>query len=563
MMGPEAVLALFPNKEECMKNVNTIIVISLIPDLFHELIDETKDTVMPELTAILSARDKLSGMIAGQEFEHLKEILTDFISDFKFTSPMSSLHDEQQHKPNSVPESVTFSQGDKSKAKPRLSTEQREQYLATLNDITDCLSNDKDVRNYTKISNVAKALKSQIEGDMADDNSIDSGVTTETSSRTSYSSTIRSTKLTRSTRSRATNKSARTHGSLSSYSSSIFTTDKDCKIKTRAKFSEKIIWDGRRTAFTALSNLIMGHLHQVNASYMVNPSFLKRYINEGSKYLKSPKFTSRFGVNYNQALYDRKYLFGILQTVTRAGGAGYKHVLKHLKRTDGFKAWKDMANDAAYDGSKNVKISKLKAIIHKPYSTNIQGGLVAFVDTFQTSIEELGTLHLSYAPDTFKRDLLIDTLRPLPECVYMVDHITDNHLDFSAACAYLREKALFSGMHQSSGRRKFHKVVTEDESVHEDTSEDNVTKVFTTVTQLASETGQSLSQVFSTMTASPTLRESMRIPDALWDKLSVEIKKEINKIRRKARTTSTSMQKTLPKQYTARQCLIDLQNFCH
>ena len=112
-------------------------------------------------------------------------------------------------------------------------------------------------RNYTKISNAAKALKSQIEEDMADDNSTDSGVTTETSSRTSYSSTTRSTKSTRSTRSKATNKSARTHGSLSSYSSSIFTTDKDCKIKTRAKFSEKIIWDGRRTAFTALFNLIM------------------------------------------------------------------------------------------------------------------------------------------------------------------------------------------------------------------------------------------------------------------------------------------------------------------
>ena len=116
MMGLEAVLALFPSKEECMQNVNTIIVISLIPDLFHELIDATKDTVMPELTAIMLGRDKLLGMIAGQEFEQLEEILTEFISDFKFTSPMSSVHDTQQNKPNSVPESVTFSQEDKSKA---------------------------------------------------------------------------------------------------------------------------------------------------------------------------------------------------------------------------------------------------------------------------------------------------------------------------------------------------------------------------------------------------------------------------------------------------------------
>ena len=195
-----------------------------------------------------------------------------------------------------------------------------------------------------------------------------------------------------------------------------------------------------------------------------------------------------------------------------------------------------MTFSAPLSTGKEPKIHhKLKSIIHKPYSLNTSGGLVAFVDTFQTSIEELGTLHLSYAPDEFKRDLLIDTLRPLPECVYMVDHITDNQLDFSEACAYLREKALFTGLLQTPSRRKFQKATIEEfNTVEEETGDDDVKKMFNTVSQLATETGQPLSQLFSTMTSSPTMRESMRIPDALWNKLSVEIKKEINRIRQEA-----------------------------
>ena len=55
---------------------------------------------------------------------------------------------------------------------------------------------------------------------------------------------------------------------------------------------------------------------------------------------------------------------------------------------------------------------------------------------------------------------------------------------------------------------------------------------------MANETGQTLSQVYNTVASSPTLRDSMRIPDALWKLLSAEIRKEINKIRQESRTNT-------------------------
>ena len=65
--------------------------------------------------------------------------------------------------------------------------------------------------------------------------------------------------------------------------------------------------------------LLEGHLRQVNGSYMVNPEFLNKY-NQDHSYINTREFYQTYRVNVNQARYDRQYLFGILQTVTRVGG---------------------------------------------------------------------------------------------------------------------------------------------------------------------------------------------------------------------------------------------------
>ena len=144
-------------------------------------------------------------------------------------------------------------------------------------------------------------------------------------------------------------------------------------VKLRAKFGDKILWDGRRTTFRPLEDLIIGHLLQVNGSYMVSPTFLRRYLSKGDQYLKSQDFKSDFHTSYVQASYDRRYSYGILRSVTRAGGAGRKHVLRHQQTQDGFLTWKDMLKDCENDGSTMLRVEKLKSILnhHIPKSMQV------------------------------------------------------------------------------------------------------------------------------------------------------------------------------------------------
>ena len=123
------------------------------------------------------------------------------------------------------------------------------------------------------------------------------------------------------------------------------------------------------------------------------------------------------------------------------GGGGRKHVLAHKIMGDGFLAWHEMMADCNHDGSAIVRIEKLKFVVNQPFLKKYSGKLLVFVDRFQTSIEELGSLKASYYE--VKLDALTIALRKVPsETSYYLDYIQDEGLDFSRACAYLQERAL-------------------------------------------------------------------------------------------------------------------------
>ena len=70
--------------------------------------------------------------------------------------------------------------------------------------------------------------------------------------------------------------------------------------------------------------------------------------------------------------------------------------------------------------------------MNQPFSRKHSGGLLAFVDRFQTSIEELGSLKSSYADDEVKLNVLTTTLcKVQSETSYYLDYIQDHGLDFS------------------------------------------------------------------------------------------------------------------------------------
>ena len=185
-------------------------------------------------------------------------------------------------------------------------------------------------------------------------------------------------------------------------------------------------------------DLIIGHLRQVNGSYMVNESFLHNYHSVGDDFLQSKAFKQEYGVNHAQAQYDKGYLYGILQSVTRNGGAKKKHVLRYKHTTDGFLTWKDLVHDCDHDGSTTLHMEKLTMLVHEPYSSKFPGGLINFVDWFQITMEELGSYKSMYSSDNAKLSTLILALRRSSSCIPHLDHIQSKNLDFDHACAYVR-----------------------------------------------------------------------------------------------------------------------------
>ena len=73
-----------------------------------------------------------------------------------------------------------------------------------------------------------------------------------------------------------------------------------------------------------------------------------------------------------------------------------------------------MMADCNHDGPAIVRIEKLKYVVNQLFSRKYSGRLLAFVDRFQTSIEELGLLKASYSDDKVKLDTLTTALRKVP-----------------------------------------------------------------------------------------------------------------------------------------------------
>ena len=74
-------------------------------------------------------------------------------------------------------------------------------------------------------------------------------------------------------------------------------------------------------------------------------------------------------------------------------------MLCYQQTQDGCLTWKDMLKDCEHDGSTMLRVEKLKNIVNQSYSKRHPGGLVAFVERLQTTIEELSTLKSLYADE--------------------------------------------------------------------------------------------------------------------------------------------------------------------
>ena len=102
------------------------------------------------------------------------------------------------------------------------------------------------------------------------------------------------------------------------------------------------------STFRPFKRELEGHLLQVGAGYLFNPTFLTMYKELGSEVFKSNEFWNMFKIPLAQAVYDRHYLFGILLSAT----ANFQHkiILKYEESQDGILAWYEFKQLFEHDG---------------------------------------------------------------------------------------------------------------------------------------------------------------------------------------------------------------------
>jgi len=107
--------------------------------------------------------------------------------------------------------------------------------------------------------------------------------------------------------------------------------------KGRSPINIQDKWDGSLESFDVYKAKIEGHLLQVGAGYLINPEFIESYYKEGNSFLNSEEFYYRYKVSTPQAINDREYLYGMLQSSTNV--QSNFALTKHARTKDGIKVW--------------------------------------------------------------------------------------------------------------------------------------------------------------------------------------------------------------------------------
>ena len=302
------------------------------------------------------------------------------------------------------------------------------------------------------------------------------------------------------------------------------------------------------STFRAFKKAVEGHLLQVGAGYLTNPTFLDMYKRLGEDCLKCDAFWKMFKVSYAQAVYDRNYLYGILVTATM--NLQHKTILKFEKSQDGILAWEEFKQDFEYDGSKELRLEQLESLASKPYSSSEAGGMSSYIDKFQSYMAELETINPTEYTDYRKKRTLLANIRQAEGVAHLIQKCRDDKfMSYDQCAAYLRENALYiDRVNQAKTPSRLLHVQEEPEPVIEEKSVEEVTRLFSTMAQ-ASNMHQTY-KMFNTK----SFRESLSIPDAIWNELEPLVKDKIQeariRIREKKKAKLDKQQNnSLPNQY--------------
>ena len=93
---------------------------------------------------------------------------------------------------------------------------------------------------------------------------------------------------------------------------------------------------------------------------------------------------------------------------------GNDHLLAHEHNHDGLSVWIGLTNEFDQEGSKNLRIGKLEAIISTKYHRHYKGGLNQFVSDYKSAFMELTTLGVKeWKNEDAKKRRIVMNLAPL------------------------------------------------------------------------------------------------------------------------------------------------------
>jgi len=184
-------------------------------------------------------------------------------------------------------------------------------------------------------------------------------------------------------------------------------------------------------------------------------------------------------------------------------------------------------------------------------------GILHYIDEFQSWVEELDGHRTRSYGDSDKKRMLIRNLIRVPNITHLLQTCEDRmDFDFEETCNYIRTNSMTLDKVISTMPRPSTMLNTTLDSLEEPSPEDTIKKI-----QLMMQEASPL-QVYQAL-RSPTMRESLNIPNALWKELEPKLKERIMEIRDEIRKKKehnkkeTEKEKPLPPQY-AHQTTIDL-----
>ena len=169
--------------------------------------------------------------------------------------------------------------------------------------------------------------------------------------------------------------------------------------RPRSTINDKLAWDGSPATFDTYKGNLIGHLLQVGGGYLTRADFHKEYLDSMNTYgvtdayICGTEFCAKYQISIAQGLYDRQYLYGVLQSSLKTRTKDNVHLQQHETTQDGILVLIAWLAQYSNKGSTKIRIDELERELNSPCPSNSPGDVPAFIDSFLSKCSQLDGLY--------------------------------------------------------------------------------------------------------------------------------------------------------------------------